>query len=664
SKPKNLSSCSSGKCQIMHWRQGHKDQCRPQIGSNQNEEGSNFCFDGSPERHLLDDFGDMPATRSSVKKLKHTKLPTPESIDVTRVRMLHKSKSSCTIDEVDVKALLPKGKTVMSDYIQTGKPGNKEASAKNLGMDASHLRRLPSSSCLRSDHVHDNVEDDSRIMKGKNVRSVSFSAVDHLSPIPGVHMVTGSNSVLPAKVSGIPSFPKGARNALEKVITFAYEPFIKLYCHDEVILRPFGLTNCGNSCYANAVLQCLVFTPPLTSYLVRGLHSKACRKKDWCFLCEFESLILKGREGNSPLSPINILSKIKIGTHLGQGREEDAHEFLRYAVDTMQSVCLKEAGATGALAEETTIKCTKCHGKSELYERMMDLTVEIDGDIGSLQEALAQFTGSETLDRENKYRCSRCKSYEKAKKLTIMEAPNILTIMLKRFQSGNFGKLNKSVRFPEVLNIAPYMSGTSDKSPVYSLYAVIVHLDVMNATFSGHYVCYVKNILGEWFRINDSVVIAVELERVLLEEAYMLFYARHSPRAPSNPVTNGGRTKKRNLQAVPSSLRAIKTESNSNVSNMVASMAQRKHGNYPNWLIEDGHTSNHLLDSDGYRFHAMQRVADSSSESSSLFSGSDASSCSTASTTRTEDLSDYIFGEGGRNWCSDYGLGSDLVLSS
>lgn len=53
------------------------------------------------------------------------------------------------------------------------------------------------------------------------------------------------------------------------------------------------------------------------------------------------------------------------------------------------------------------IKCMKCLGKSERYERMMDLTVEIDGDIGSLEEALAQFTAREILDGENKYHCIR-----------------------------------------------------------------------------------------------------------------------------------------------------------------------------------------------------------------------------------------------------------------
>lgn len=54
------------------------------------------------------------------------------------------------------------------------------------------------------------------------------------------------------------------------------------------------------------------------------------RKNGWCFICEFGYLIQKAKEGYSPLSPIGILSKIhKIGSRLGHGREEDAHEFLR-----------------------------------------------------------------------------------------------------------------------------------------------------------------------------------------------------------------------------------------------------------------------------------------------------------------------------------------------
>ncbi|KAK1287530.1 Ubiquitin carboxyl-terminal hydrolase 16 [Acorus calamus] len=332
---------------------------------------------------------------------------------------------------------------------------------------------------------------------------------------------------------------------------FQYDLFVKLYL-DKVELRPCGLLNCGNSCYANVVLQCLAFTRPLTAYFLRRLHSKRCSKKEFCFLCEFESLVSKEKESKSPLSPIGILSQLhKIGGNLSQGKEEDAHEFLRHAIDAMQSVCLEEAGANvvGSLAEGSTlmqltfggylrskIKCMKCLGKSERHERMMDLTVEIDGDVGTLEEALRRYTATELLDGNNKYRCSRCQSYEKAKKkLTVLEAPNILTIALKRFQSGKFGKLNKAVQFPAILNLGPFMDigARNDKSPVYSLYAVVVHLDVMNAAFSGHYVCYVKTSQNKWYKVDDSTVKPVELEKVLSQGAYMLLYARCSPRAPN-----------------------------------------------------------------------------------------------------------------------------------
>jgi ubiquitin carboxyl-terminal hydrolase 36/42 len=45
---------------------------------------------------------------------------------------------------------------------------------------------------------------------------------------------------------------------------------------------------------------------------------------------------------------------------------------------------------------------------------------------------------------------------------------------------------------------------SSDKPPLYNLYAVVVHLDVLNASFFGHYICYVKDLKGAWYKIDDS----------------------------------------------------------------------------------------------------------------------------------------------------------------
>eukprot|EP01018_Ginkgo_biloba_P000495 Gb_05817 [translate_table: standard] len=339
-------------------------------------------------------------------------------------------------------------------------------------------------------------------------------------------------------------------------ILFPYEYFVKLFSWSTLELYPCGLINCGNSCYANVVLQCLTYTRPLTAYLLQGYHSEDCRSKDWCFMCELEHLVLRTREGESPLSPIRILSQIQnITTHLGSGRQEDAHELLRLSIDTMQSICLDEAGGekvVDSAMQKTTfiqqmfggylqskVQCMRCHKESVRYESMLDLTVEMHGNIESLEDALAQFTASELLDGENKYKCDSCKSYVKARKrLIVHEAPNILTIALKRFKNGKFGKLNKHVTFPEVLDMSPYMSGTGDEPPLYLLYAVVVHLDMLNASFSGHYVCYVKDLQGSWYKIDDTEVMPVELHTVMAEGAYMLLYARSSPRPPS--VINDG----------------------------------------------------------------------------------------------------------------------------
>lgn len=72
-------------------------------------------------------------------------------------------------------------------------------------------------------------------------------------------------------------------------VLFPYDVFLQLRKTSSSCKRaPIGLTNHGNNCYANAALQCLLFTQPLRAYLDQGLHSRQCNKphdKDWCLLC-------------------------------------------------------------------------------------------------------------------------------------------------------------------------------------------------------------------------------------------------------------------------------------------------------------------------------------------------------------------------------------------
>ncbi|VAI45899.1 unnamed protein product [Triticum turgidum subsp. durum] len=346
-------------------------------------------------------------------------------------------------------------------------------------------------------------------------------------------------------------------NKRSKVVLFCYEDLVKFFQYEVRGISPRGLFNCGNSCYANAVLQCLMCTKPLMIHLLLRLHSKDCCSKNWCLMCELEQYASTLRESGGPVSPSRILSNLRnIGCRLGGGSQEDAHEFLRHLVMSMQAACLDGLGGEKQVEQslqETTliqqmfggrlkskVKCLRCHHESERYENIMDLTLEIHGWVESLQDALTQFTAPEDLDGDNMYKCGRCCAYVKARKqLSVHEVPNILTVVLKRFQTGKYGKINKCVTFPDMLDMVPFVTGAGDHPPLYFLYAVVVHVDTENASFSGHYISYVKDMQGTWLRIDDSEVKAVSLNQVMSEGAYMLFYLRSFPRPPRIYIEKG-----------------------------------------------------------------------------------------------------------------------------
>ena len=146
------------------------------------------------------------------------------------------------------------------------------------------------------------------------------------------------------------------------------------------ITRPgVGLHNLGNSCFLNSTLQALIHTPLLASYCLSRAHSKRCTIKsnlpthsspspppptlafgsrDWhppslstpppsllppfCLFCAVEDLIVRSLTGSpQPFSPNAIFNRLpSISRSLRRGRQEDAHEFLRMALDGLQGQAL------------------------------------------------------------------------------------------------------------------------------------------------------------------------------------------------------------------------------------------------------------------------------------------------------------------------------------
>ncbi|KAH7682266.1 Ubiquitinyl hydrolase 1 protein [Dioscorea alata] len=492
------------------------------------------------------------------------------------------------------------------------------------------------------------VDDESRIQQSSISKSIPSDCFNRFSVV-GSTKTDGSrkSSKIPkGKIAGLLNYCK------KNKVLFPYEDLVKLFQCEIWDVSPRGLLNCGNSCYANAVLQCLTCTKPIMVYLLQRLHSRTCCVKDWCLMCELEQHVSMLREGGGPLSPNGILSNMRnIGWRMGGGNQEDAHEFLRLLLMSMQTICLEGLGGeknVDCRLQETTliqqifggrlrskVKCMRCHLESERYENIMDLTLEIHGWVESLEDALTQFTAAEDLDGENMYRCGRCSTYVNARKqLSIHEVPNILTVVLKRFQTGQYGKINKCVTFPDMLDMIPFVTGTADIPPLYMLYAVVVHLDTLNASFSGHYVSYVKDLQGAWFRVDDAEVQAVPSSRVMSEGAYMLFYARSFPRPPRVY------TEKASLQAKaisrPTTAKAHKSsEFNDGQRETLSALGNRVA--MANDFIAENRGSVGETFSDSFSMD----FSDATSSDWSLFTSSDESSFTTESTRNSFSTVDY-----------------------
>ncbi|XP_065496248.1 ubiquitin carboxyl-terminal hydrolase 36-like [Caloenas nicobarica] len=300
-----------------------------------------------------------------------------------------------------------------------------------------------------------------------------------------------------------------------------------------------GLLNLGNTCFLNATLQCLTYTPPLANYLLSKEHGRSCHQSGFCMMCVMQNHVMQAfANSGSVIKPVSFVRDLKkIAPHIRFGRQEDAHEFLRFTIDAMQKACLPNCTELDRQTQATTlihqifggylrsrVKCLMCKGVSDTFEPCLDLPVEIT-QAANVEQALELFVKPDLLGGENAYMCDKCKKKVSAtKRFTIHRAPNVLTLALKRFADFTGGKITKDVGYPELLNIRPYTSQTSGDPVMYGLYAVLVHSGY--SSHAGHYYCYVKASNGQWYQMNDNVVRPSNIKVVLNQQAYVLFYLR------------------------------------------------------------------------------------------------------------------------------------------
>ncbi|KAK9828565.1 hypothetical protein WJX72_000791 [[Myrmecia] bisecta] len=330
-----------------------------------------------------------------------------------------------------------------------------------------------------------------------------------------------------ANGAALPAHEQQEEAPVPKQELFAYSGYLQLLRESQALDMPVpcGIRNTGNSCFAAAVLQCLLYTHPLPAFFSQRLHSQRCirpKPQAWCALCALEALAnaAYGQQEGGAISADSILQHIrKLGSHFAVGEQEDCHELLVQLQDAMQGIMLREAGGRERHPEvrtqETTLVhhifsgymrqqtiCGSCGYVSKSFENTSALQLSIPPGVFDIEAALALDTKPEKLDEHNKWKCDHCKEHVHARRdLKVEIAPNVLQICLKRFTGYN-GKIEKLIDFGETLDLTPFMAcGAIDDQPVtYSLYGVITHIGRGSSTAFGHYICFVRTEPDNWFR--------------------------------------------------------------------------------------------------------------------------------------------------------------------
>uniref|UniRef100_UPI0037E89B69 uncharacterized protein n=1 Tax=Semicossyphus pulcher TaxID=241346 RepID=UPI0037E89B69 len=322
-----------------------------------------------------------------------------------------------------------------------------------------------------------------------------------------------------------------------------------------------GLDNSGNSCYLNAVLQCLCSTVPLVEHLLnqdtrKELARSKCRMAE-VFVRLLQEMWLGRSSSCAPVEARSVLTSIL--PQFNNYSQQDAQELLLFLINALHEDLKKvsrqmrsstrqprqdqKRNCAPAAGESTIVSqvfegqlsymtlCMHCDHQAHSTQTFTVLSLPIPTGIikCSIQDCLSLFFEQTVLTGGEQMLCSVCGLRRETTVLTCLDKPpEILILHLKRFgcKGKNQVKLKSNVVFSMKLDLNPFLSSSVQNTSYssYRLYAVVNHSGHLNM---GHYtaVCH-SSLTRTWHCFDDSAVRELQDSHVQSSNAYMLLYSR------------------------------------------------------------------------------------------------------------------------------------------
>jgi len=330
----------------------------------------------------------------------------------------------------------------------------------------------------------------------------------------------------------------------------------------------FGLVNFGNTCYSNSVLQALYFCRPFREKVLE-YKAKNKRTKETLLTCLadlFYSIVTQKRKVGT-IAPKKFIARLrKEKIEFDNYMQQDAHEFLNFLINHINEIIVGEQSQgpavpvgsnsrskminnhegekthtwindifQGILTSET--RCLNCETVTSKDEDFFDLSIDVDQNT-SITSCLRNFSSTETLCSDNKFKCDTCSSYQEAhKRMRVKRLPTILALHLKRFkyveQYNRHIKVSHRVVFPLELRLFNTSDDAVNPDRMYDLVAVVIHCG--SGPNRGHYISIVKSH-GFWLIFDDDIVDKIDPSTIedfygltsdiqkSSETGYILFY--------------------------------------------------------------------------------------------------------------------------------------------